>query len=65
MKKYLPVLKNYPKKYIYEPWKAPAKDQKAWKCVIGEDYPMPIVDHQEASKKAKENLKAFFAAQKN
>ena len=35
IKKYIPQLKNYPKKFIYEPWKAPKVSQKEWGCVIG------------------------------
>ncbi|KAL8784000.1 MAG: hypothetical protein Q9213_004251 [Squamulea squamosa] len=39
VKHFIPELKNYPKKYIYEPWKAPIPDQKKWGCLIrGEDY---------------------------
>lgn len=30
IKRYLPILKNYPAKYIYEPWTAPIADQKKW-----------------------------------
>jgi deoxyribodipyrimidine photolyase len=54
-------LKHYPKKYIYEPWTASLADQKKWKCVIGEDYPAPIVDHKEASTECKATFKKFFA----
>ena len=31
---YVPELARYDKKYIYEPWKAPIADQKAWGCRI-------------------------------
>jgi len=47
---YLPVLKNMPAKYIYEPWTAPIDVQKKAGCVVGIDYPEPIVDHAIASK---------------
>lgn len=50
IKKYLPILKKYPPKYIYEPWTAPLSVQKTAGCVIGKDYPRPIVDHKEAVK---------------
>lgn len=46
IKKYIPILKKYPPKYIYEPWTAPQSVQKAAGCVIGKDYPRPIVDHK-------------------
>ena len=38
-------LKNYPAQFIYEPWKASRENQQAWGCVIGKDYPAPIIDH--------------------
>ena len=49
-RKYIPVLKKYPPKYIYEPWTAPLSVQRAAGCVIGKDYPRPIVDHKAAVK---------------
>ena len=45
VRRYVPELKQYSDKYIYEPWKAPIKDQKTWGCLIktdrgcGQDYP--------------------------
>jgi cryptochrome len=42
---FLPVLKDMPAKYIYEPWTAPLDVQKKANCVVGKDYPAPIVDH--------------------
>lgn len=50
IKKYIPILKKYPPKYIYEPWTAPVSIQKTAGCVIGKDYPGPIVDHKEVVK---------------
>lgn len=47
---FLPVLKNMPKKYIYEPWTAPAEVQRAAKCIVGVDYPRPVVVHQDVNK---------------
>nr|XP_029118922.1 (6-4)DNA photolyase isoform X5 [Elaeis guineensis] len=36
---FLPVLKDMPKEYIYEPWTAPLSVQKKANCIIGKDYP--------------------------
>jgi len=63
IKKYIPKLRLYPKKYIYEPWTAPKELQKQWGCVIGVDYPMPMVDHKEVSKANMAKMK--IAYQKN
>jgi hypothetical protein len=35
VKHYLPVLRKYPAKYIYEPWKAPLNVQREAGCIIG------------------------------
>lgn len=54
----MPELKNYSKKYIYEPHKAPIADQKEWGCQIKGDgteesegkmqiYPKPMFDFNE------------------
>ena len=49
MKKYLPELSNIPVDYIYEPWTAPINIQKKANCIIGKDYPEPIVNHEVVS----------------
>ncbi|XP_043079568.1 cryptochrome circadian regulator 4 isoform X2 [Puntigrus tetrazona] len=51
LRKYLPVLKNFPSQYIYEPWKAPEDVQLRAGCIIGKDYPRPMVCHTEASQR--------------
>ena len=40
-----------PKKYIYDPWNAPIDVQKSAGCIVGKDYPNPIVDHKIVSKR--------------
>lgn len=50
IKKYIPQLKGFPPKYIYQPWEAPLSVQRQVGCIIGTDYPRPIVDHSEISK---------------
>mmetsp|Transcript_11929 Transcript_11929/g.25548 ORF Transcript_11929/g.25548 Transcript_11929/m.25548 type:complete len:140 (+) Transcript_11929:642-1061(+) len=46
---WIPKLAKLPDKYIYEPWKAPMDVQRAAGCIVGKDYPWPIVDHAVAS----------------
>ena len=36
-----------PVEFIYEPWRAPSAVQREAGCVIGRDYPLPIVNHGE------------------
>lgn len=62
IRKYLPVLKNFPSEYIYEPWNAPLSVQKHAKCIIGQDYPRPIVDHNVVSKQNIARMKAAYDA---
>ncbi|GAA0149276.1 DNA photolyase [Lithospermum erythrorhizon] len=56
IKHFLPVLKDMPKEYIYEPWTAPLSIQQKARCIIGVDYPKPIVSHDTASKECKRRL---------
>ncbi|KAI4126043.1 MAG: hypothetical protein LQ341_006915, partial [Variospora aurantia] len=37
VRRFVPELERYAKKYIYEPWKAPIKDQKEWGCLVQRD----------------------------
>ena len=46
----LAMRQDMPDKYIYEPWMAPPAVQATAKCIVGKDYPQPIVDHAAASK---------------
>ena len=54
IRRWLPQLANVPDKYIHEPSKMPSKLQKEIGCLIGQDYPAPIIDHSEARKRALE-----------
>lgn len=58
---WVPALQNVPTKYIHTPWKMPAKLQKEVGCILGEDYPHPIVDHKAARQRT---LAAYKAVKK-
>ncbi|XP_041974732.1 cryptochrome-1-like [Aricia agestis] len=60
IRKYIPALKNMPAKYIHEPWVAPQPVQEAAQCIIGRDYPLPMVDHAKASKINIERIKQVY-----
>lgn len=49
IKRYVPELRRVPVKFIHAPQLMPAILQKEIGCVIGRDYPAPIVDHAVAS----------------
>jgi deoxyribodipyrimidine photo-lyase len=50
IRRYLPELARVPAKFVHAPWMMPPLDQEAAGCVIGRDYPAPIVDHDGARK---------------
>ena len=50
-RRYLPQLSKIPTEYIYEPWKTPIQVQKDAGCVIGVDYPAPIINHKEVTRR--------------
>jgi len=62
VKFWVPELKDFPAKNIYEPSKAVQTVQIAAKCTIGKDYPKPVVEHKVISK---QNIAAIGASLKN
>jgi deoxyribodipyrimidine photo-lyase len=48
IKRYLPQLANFTGKEIHAPWLVPPLRQREAGCVIGTDYPAPIVDHAQS-----------------
>lgn len=56
IKHWLPALKNIPETWIHEPWLMPAEIQQQAGCIIGQDYPTPVVDHSTAIKHARQKI---------
>ncbi len=56
IRRYLPQLANFTSKEIHAPWLTSVQRQREANCVIGRDYPQPIIDHAEARQKT---LKRF------
>ncbi|MCX7692499.1 MAG: FAD-binding domain-containing protein, partial [Tepidimonas taiwanensis] len=52
IKRYLPQLSQFTAEEIHAPWLVPAPRQRQAGCVIGVDYPAPIVDHAQARARA-------------
>ncbi|CAG7829298.1 unnamed protein product [Allacma fusca] len=60
IRKYLPVLRNFPNNFIHEPWMAPESVQMSAKCIIGEDYPKPMINHAVASRINMERMRQVY-----
>ncbi|MGB8854667.1 MAG: deoxyribodipyrimidine photo-lyase/cryptochrome family protein [Pirellulales bacterium] len=58
IRRWVPELAGVPPAYVHMPWTMPAAVQQASSCLIGRDYPQPIVDHAVAVREAKRRLAA-------
>jgi deoxyribodipyrimidine photo-lyase len=57
VRRYVPELRDVPDEHLGEPWLMPEEVQREAGCVIGEDYPEPIVDHAAARRAALERYR--------
>ncbi|MEF3193059.1 MAG: DNA photolyase family protein [Halothiobacillaceae bacterium] len=62
IRRWLPELGLVPDDWIHEPWRMPATLQRRYGCVIGRDYPHPVVDHELAARQARERVHAAYAS---
>lgn len=56
IRRWIPELASVDAPHIHRPWRMSAAEQQAAGCRIGQDYPAPIVNHQDARK---ETLAAY------
>ena len=45
VRRWVPELRQVPGEFVHEPWTLPKSEQVRSRCVIGVDYPLPLVDH--------------------
>jgi deoxyribodipyrimidine photo-lyase len=57
VRRYVPELRDVPDEYLAEPWEMPQEVQEEAGCVIGRDYPGPMVDHKAARQEALERYR--------
>jgi len=58
LRRWLPELAGVPGGYVHEPWKMPESVQREAGCVIGRDYPRPLVEPVSAARAAREKVYA-------
>jgi len=56
IKKWVPELADVPLEHIHEPWKMTPMEQSFCGVIIGEHYPLPIVDLQESARAARDKI---------
>ncbi|MEL4181556.1 deoxyribodipyrimidine photo-lyase [Roseateles sp. PN1] len=56
IRRWVPELARVPLPYLAEPWRMDPAVQRMASCVMGEDYPLPIVDDKAAITAAKDRL---------
>lgn len=59
IRRWIPELNNLPTEWIAEPWNTPILLQQECGCLIGENYPSPIVNPDTAIAKARANITDF------
>jgi len=56
IRRWVPELARVPTAWIHEPYRMPPELQRQYGCVIGVDYPTPIVAHESAARAARQKL---------
>ena len=52
VKKYIPEIRNIPLSKVHTPWELSKSDQIKFKCLLGQDYPSPLVNLSNSRAKA-------------
>ena len=56
VRRWIPALARVPTDFIFEPWRMPDNLQREYGCVLGRDYPVPVVDVIAAAEHARSTM---------
>ena len=56
IRRWLPELEGVHTDWIHNPWRMPMQVQRQSGCLIGRQYPAPLVDHLDASRQARRRI---------
>lgn len=60
VRRWVPQLGAVPRRYVHDPWRMPLDVQREAACLIGGEYPAPIIDHAQARQRALTAYRAAF-----
>ncbi|MDE2345103.1 MAG: deoxyribodipyrimidine photo-lyase [Gammaproteobacteria bacterium] len=52
IRRWLPELRRVPEKYLHAPWEMSAAEQSQAGCIIGKDYPQPVIEFSASRREA-------------
>ena len=56
VRRWCPELRAVPLRWLHTPWLMPALEQAEAGCAVGRDYPLPVVDHVAAARRARDAI---------
>ena len=56
IRRWIPELGQVPTRWLHEPWTMPEAVQRDSGCRLGEDYPLQVVEHEQAAREARQRF---------